>query len=103
MRRERSVLPALDPLVHEPARLRVLVVLAMVDSADFMFLLGQAGLTRGNLSVQMTRLEEAGLVSSAKRVVDGRLRTSYALSPGGLDALRTYRSAMRELLAAIPG
>ncbi|MCB2175687.1 MAG: transcriptional regulator [Actinomycetales bacterium] len=95
------VLPVLDPLVHEPARLRVLVVLAMVESADFMYLLRQAGLSRGNLSVQMSRLEDAGLVASTKRVVDGRVRTSYVLSPAGHEALRTYRAAMREVLAAI--
>lgn len=95
------VLPALDPLVHEPARLRVLVVLAMVDSADFMFLLRQAGLSRGNLSVQLSRLEDAGLVAGTKRVVEGRVRTSYVLSPDGRQALRTYRAAMRQLLAAI--
>lgn len=95
------VLPAFDPLVHEPARLRVLVVLAMVDSADFMFLLRQAGLSRGNLSVQMSRLEDAGLVAGTKRVVDGRVRTSYVLSPAGREALRTYRAAMAQVLAAI--
>ncbi len=96
-----TLLPALDPVVHEPARLRVLVVLAMVDSADFMYLLRQAGLSRGNLSVQMSRLEDAGFVGATKRVVDGRVRTGYTLSPGGREALRSYRTAMLELLAAI--
>ncbi|MCV2395239.1 transcriptional regulator [Actinotalea sp. M2MS4P-6] len=100
--RRNTTLPTLDPLVHEPARLRVLAVLAMVESADFMFLLRQAELSRGNLSVQMTRLEEANLVVATKNVVAGRVRTSYRLTDAGLAALRTYRSAMREILAAIP-
>jgi DNA-binding transcriptional ArsR family regulator len=100
--RSAPVLPELDPLVHEPARLRLLVLLAMVDSADFMFLLRQADMSRGNLSVQMKRLEEAGLVTVAKSVVGGRVRTSYALSSAGLSALSSYRDAMLDLLSAVP-
>lgn len=96
------VLPSLDPLVHEPARLRLLVLLAMVESADFMFLLRQAEMSRGNLSVQMSRLEDAGLVLSTKDVVGGRVRTSYALSPAGRRALEAYRAAMLDLLSAVP-
>ncbi len=96
------VIPDIDAFIHEPARLRVLAFLAMVEAADFMYLLRQTGLTRGNLSVQATRLEEAGLIESAKREVDGRLRTTFALTPDGLAALRDYRVTMRQILAAIP-
>lgn len=97
-----SVLPDLDPVVHEPARLRLLVLLAMVDSADFMFLLRQADMSRGNLSVQMRRLEEAGLVTVTKAVAGSRVRTSYALSRNGRRALSRYRDAMLDLLSAVP-
>lgn len=95
-------IPEIDAFVHEPARLRVLAYLAMVDAADFMYLLRQTGLTRGNLSVQATRLEEAGLIESAKREVDGRLRTTFALTADGLDTLRAYKATMGQVLAAIP-
>jgi DNA-binding transcriptional ArsR family regulator len=97
-----QVLPELDPLVHEPARLRLLVLLAMVDAADFMFLLREADMSRGNLSVQMRRLEEAGLVTVTKSVSGGRVRTSYELSPAGLQALTRYRDAMLDLLSSVP-
>lgn len=96
------MVPELDGFVHEPARLRVLVFLAMVDAADFMYVLRQTGLTRGNLSVQMGRLESAGLVDAGKREVSGRMRTTYSLTPSGLEALRRYRATMREILSAIP-
>jgi DNA-binding MarR family transcriptional regulator len=96
------VVPEIDGLVHEPARLRLLVFLAMVEAADFMYLLRQTGMSRGNLSVQMSRLEAAGVVRVAKREVDGRLRTTYSLSREGLVALRRYRTTMREILGAIP-
>jgi DNA-binding MarR family transcriptional regulator len=95
-------IPEIDAFIHEPARLRVLAFLAMVDAADFMYLLRQTGLTRGNLSVQTTRLEEAGLIEASKREVDGRLRTAFSLTPGGLSELRDYRATMRQVLAAIP-
>jgi DNA-binding MarR family transcriptional regulator len=95
------LIPEVDPFLHEPARLRVMVFLTMVDAADFMYLLRQTGLSRGNLSVQMGRLEEAGLVHASKREVDGRLRTAYALTAEGLAALRAYKSTMQEILAPI--
>lgn len=94
--------PRIDPFVHEPARLRVLAYLAMVEAADFMYLLRQTELSRGNLSVQTTRLEEAGLIEATKREVDGRLRTAFALTAEGLAALRAYKTTMRQVLAAIP-
>lgn len=96
------LIPEVDGFLHEPARLRVLVFLAMVDAADFMYLLRQTGLSRGNLSVQMGRLEENGMVRASKREVDGRLRTTFALTDGGLAALRDYKATMRQILGAIP-
>jgi DNA-binding MarR family transcriptional regulator len=95
------LVPEVDPFLHEPARLRLLVFLTMVDAADFMYLLRQTGLSRGNLSVQMGRLEEAGLVDASKREVNGRLRTTYALTDQGVAALRAYKSTMQEILAPI--
>ena len=98
----RPVVPEIDAFLHEPARLRILVFLAMVDSADFMYLLRQTGLSRGNLSVQTGRLESAGLVEASKREVEGRLRTAYALTDDGMKALRRYKGTMRDILSAIP-
>jgi len=60
-----STLSAIDRLVHEPARLSILAVLNVVDRADFTFLLRQTGLTRGNLSSHLSKLEEASYVSIA--------------------------------------
>ncbi|MEJ2503910.1 MAG: transcriptional regulator [Gemmatimonadota bacterium] len=95
-------IPEIDAFIHEPARLRVLAFLAMVDAADFMYLLRQTGLSRGNLSVQTTRLEDADLITASKREVDGRLRTTYALTDRGRETLRAYKATMEQVLAAIP-
>ncbi len=97
-----QAVPEIDALPHEPARLRVLVLLAMVESADFMYLLQRTGLSRGNLSVQTSRLEEAGLLDVRRELVDRRPRTTYSLSDQGLERLRAYKRTMLALLAPFP-
>jgi DNA-binding transcriptional ArsR family regulator len=89
-------------MLHEPARLRLLANLAVVRRADFTWLLTQTGLTRGNLSVQMSRLSEAGLVTVEKMFRDNRPRTLYELTDQGRDALRDYKRDMTKILDALP-
>ena len=98
----RASLPKPETLLHEPARLRVLALLAVVGEADFMYLLRQTGLSRGNLSVQMSKLEAADIVRSEAELVGNRARTRYSLTDSGLQALRTYKRAMLTLLSSIP-
>lgn len=100
---EHPALPEIDTRVHEPARLRILALLAMVERADFMYLLRQTGLSKGNLSVQASNLEQAGLVSVEKEFVGKRPRTTYALTRRGHEALERYKQAMGRLLAEVPG
>src|SRR5664279_852414 len=73
----------LDRLIHEPGRLAILTVLSSVRSADFVFLQRTTGLTKGNLSSHLTKLEEAGLVEISKRFINRRPNTSVALTPAG--------------------
>ena len=94
--------PPIDPLLHEPARLRLLTLLAMVKRADFTYLLNLSGLSRGNLSVQMTKLAEAGLVDIDKSFRANRPRTVYRLTRPGVTALRSYKKNMAVILAALP-
>ncbi len=94
--------PEIDVLFHEPARLRVLALLAMVERADFMFLLRRTGLSRGNLSVQMSKLETAGVVHLDRQLVKNRPRTSYSLTEQGLESLREYKRTLLGLLAPFP-
>jgi DNA-binding transcriptional ArsR family regulator len=83
-------LAELDRVIHEPARLRILTVLSGVDMADFNFLLTALGLTKGNLSAHMDRLEREGYVRVDKRF-EGKLpRTEYRLTDAGRTALREY-------------
>jgi len=93
----------IDRLLHEPARLRTLVQLAAVKKADFTWLLHQTGLTRGNLSVQMSKLAEAGVVKVDKRFLNNRPQTLYELTKVGRLALRQYKESMQSILDALPG
>jgi DNA-binding MarR family transcriptional regulator len=73
----------LDRLIHEPGRLAILTVLSSVSDADFVFLQRTTGLTKGNLSSHLTKLEDAGLVEISKRFINRRPNTSVALTPLG--------------------
>jgi len=93
----------LDPNVHQPARLRILMLLSGVDSADFTFLLTALGLTKGNLSSHMSRLEAASYVEIAKSFQGKMPNTSYSLTPLGRSRLAEYWRAIDEIRAASPG
>lgn len=95
--------PEVDVLLHEPARLRILALLAMVERADFMYLLRQTGLSRGNLSVQLSKLGEAGIVDLERQLDGNRPRTTYFLSQEGLEAVGDYKRTLLALLAPFPG
>ena len=92
----------LDRLLHEPARLLTLVQLAIVKKADFTWLLQQTGLTRGNLSVQMSKLADAGIVKVEKRFNDKRPQTLYQLTDSGRMALKKYKQNMQLILEGLP-
>jgi DNA-binding MarR family transcriptional regulator len=83
-------LAALNRLVHEPSRLAILTALSACDKADFTFLLNITGLTKGNLSSHLTKLEQANLVAIEK-TYDGRQPITYAmLTLEGREALKEH-------------
>ncbi len=88
----------LNKIIHEPGRLAIMSYLAVVEEADFLFLLDQTGLTRGNLSSHMGRLEKAGYVEVRKEFVEKTPRTSYHLTEEGARAFADYRKGMLESL-----
>ncbi len=90
-------LPAPNRIVHEPARLAILTVLSSCDSADFLFLEQVTGLSRGNLSVQLTNLEAAGLVEIRKELVGKRTYTMVALTNQGREEIQSYWLTMDQL------
>ena len=91
-------LRGLDRLVHEPARLMVLAFLFVTESADFIFLANQTGLTLGNLSSHVAKLEEAGYVKVEKSFRGKRPNTQLRLTAPGRRAFGEYRERMERAL-----
>ncbi len=89
---------AIDRTIHAPARLKIMAYLAIAESADFIFLMRQTGLTRGNLSPNLRKLEEANYISIQKEFVNRVPRTLIRLTDEGRAALRTYRENMQLVL-----
>jgi DNA-binding transcriptional ArsR family regulator len=90
----------LNRVVHEPARLAILTVLASCESADFTFLETATGLTKGNLSVQLTRLDEASLICIQKATRKNRAITTANITAEGRYQLEQYWRHMEEVRAA---
>lgn len=91
-------LAEIDRIIHEPARLLILAYLSVVESADFLFLMNQTRLTRGNLSSHLTKLEAAGYVEIKKEFVQKIPRTLLRLTNQGKKAFQEYRRSMKQIL-----
>ena len=87
----------LDRVVHEPARLRILMLLSAVEESDFKFLQSTLALTNGNLSSHMNRLEQAGYVKILKGFVGKVTQTRYHLTGEGKRALVAYWKQIDEI------
>ena len=87
----------LDRRVHDPARLSILTALSACERADFLFLQRITGLTKGNLSSHLSKLEEAGMVETEKRFVNKKTQTLVRLSAEGRGTIEGYWKEMEAL------
>jgi DNA-binding MarR family transcriptional regulator len=87
-----------DRLVHEPARLMILMVLYTVERADFTFLVNATELTDGNLSSHLSKLEAAGYVKIKKGYAGKKPRTTLQLTEEGRQAVKDYSSTMQQAM-----
>jgi DNA-binding transcriptional ArsR family regulator len=88
----------LDRVIHEPARLTIIALLSSVKEADFLYLLRESGLTKGNLSTHLLRLEEAGYVEIEKTFRGKIPLTIVRLNSEGRAAFQEYRKSMKDIL-----
>ena len=102
MAAENANPPEIDKLIHEPARLLLMAHLYVVEKADFTYLMHQTGLTWGNLSSHMSKLEEGGYIEVIKSFQDKRPNTMLALTKQGRAAFQEYRHQMLDMLNSIP-
>ncbi len=93
----------LDRLIHEPARLLIVTILASVASADFLFLQRETGLTKGNLSSHLAKLEEAGYVKIEKTFKGKLSLTVCKLTAAGKKALTQYRQQLQDFMQKTSG
>jgi DNA-binding MarR family transcriptional regulator len=91
-------LGGVDRVVHEPARLMILMVLYGVKEADALFLLNATELTWGNLSSHVSKLEEAGYLEVDKGFAGKKPRTMLRLTGAGRRAVDDYRATMQAAL-----
>ena len=90
-------LAALDRLVHEPARLALLTALTSCESADFLYLQRLTGLSKGNLSSHLSKLEEAGLVTVDKQFKGKTPLTRIAVTDAGREAVERHWQQLEQL------
>jgi DNA-binding MarR family transcriptional regulator len=94
----------LDPVIHAPARLRIMVTLATVpegDNLSFTRLQDLIGLTPGNLITHLRKLEDAEYVTTLKSGSGVTARTAVSLTSAGRAALDRYSAVVRELLGSV--
>ena len=98
---ELHTLVDIDRLVHEPARLVILTILNVVEKADFLYLLRETGLTRGNLSSHLSKLEEAGYIQIEKTYKGKVPQTLVSMTEQGRTAFLAYRTKLNDLVQRI--
>ena len=99
---ELPSIPKIDKTIHEPARLMITAHLFVVESADFLFLQRQTGLTWGNLSSHLSKLENAGYVTIKKEFIDRKPHTVLQLTDKGRAAFQEYRQNIKQVLEDMP-
>ena len=99
---ELPSIPEIDKTIHEPARLMIMAHLFVVESADFLFLQRQTGLTWGNLSSHLSKLENAGYVAVKKEFLDRKPHTTLHLTDNGRTAFQEYRRNMKQVFEDLP-
>jgi DNA-binding MarR family transcriptional regulator len=98
---EASAVLTVDRVIHEPARLVLLSILYAVESADFVYLANETGLTKGNLSSHLTRLEQAGYIQVEKTYKGKVPLTICQITPAGKAAFEAYRKAFGRFLETL--
>jgi len=104
MSEQLRAIAALDRVIHEPGRMMIVTLLAAVEECDFLFLMAETGLNKGNLSSHLAKLEEAGYVRIEKTYRGKVPRTVLRLSESGRAAFLAYRQRLTAVLAGqLPG
>ena len=91
----------LDRTIHAPARLQIMTLLYVVEEADFIFLMRKTGLTWGNLSSHMSKLEDAGYIEVRKEFQDKKPHTILKMTTTGRTAFENYRKMLDKVFEGL--
>ncbi len=91
-------LEAIDEVIHQKVRLGIMSALMARGETDFRFLKETLSVTDGNLSIHLSKLEEAGYVVSAKEFVRKKPHTTYAPTEAGQTAFHSYLGALERIV-----
>jgi len=95
---DESSMMKVNRLIHEPARFSIMAQLSIVEEADFLFLSRRIGLTKGNLSAHMRKLEDESYIEVRKEFIGRRPHTVLSLTEEGRRAFQTYLSDLKNVL-----
>ena len=99
---ELNAIQNINKMIHEPARLVLMAHLFVVESANYLFLQHQTGLTWGNMSSHLRKLENAGYVAGEKEFIDKKPHTTLKLTDKGRKAFKEYRKNMKQVFEDLP-
>ncbi|MHA1911574.1 MAG: transcriptional regulator [Candidatus Kariarchaeaceae archaeon] len=88
----------LDSLIHQPARLKILTLLYAVDEGDVVFLKRKTGLTWGNISSHVYKLEVGKVITVKKEIVNKKMRTTLKMTEEGRKAFDKYRKELKKVI-----
>jgi DNA-binding transcriptional ArsR family regulator len=97
---DTSPIKQIDKMIHEPARLRIMAHLFVVERADFLFLMRHTGLSFGNLSSHMSKLEDAGYINVEKEFIGKRPNTKLSLTENGRGAFEAYKEKIVNIVTS---
>jgi DNA-binding MarR family transcriptional regulator len=88
----------IDRIIHEPARLLIMTLLYIVEAGDMVFLQDQSGLSWGNLSVQVSKLSDAGYLEVKKEFIENKPHTLVTMTNEGRKAFDSYQKMIKKIL-----
>jgi DNA-binding transcriptional ArsR family regulator len=100
-KKEIKKIKSIDKIIHEPARLNIMAHLYVIESADFLFMMRQTGLTFGNLSAHMSKLEDAGYIKIIKEFIGKKPHTMLKMTDKGKKAFDNYRKKMKAFFSGL--
>lgn len=88
----------LNPLLHSQLRLAIMSLLISVEEADYSYVKEQTEASSGNISVQMSKLEEAGYIEITKSFKNNKPNTSYRITDKGIEAFEAYVKTIQQYI-----